>query len=260
MKGVVLAGGSGSRLHPLTKNTSKQLLPVYDKPLIYYPLSTLMFAGIREILLITTAQHLNDFQNLLGDGSQFGISLEYQVQEKPLGLAHGVILAEDFIAGENFAFILGDNIFYGTGLGRELRKYSQVDGAHIFGFTVSNPSDYGVVKLNERNQIIDLVEKPTEHVSDIAVTGLYFYDNNAVKIAKNLKPSPRGELEITDLNLEYLRNGKLQLTQLPRGSAWLDTGTFNGLHDAATFVRLMEERTGLRIGNPADASRAQGWI
>jgi glucose-1-phosphate thymidylyltransferase len=260
MKGVILAGGRGTRLHPLTKVASKQLLPVYDKPLIYYPLSTLMLAGLQDVLIITSLEDRLTFQNLLGDGSQFGITIQYQVQPQPNGLAEGIKLATRFLNGESFAFILGDNIFYGAGLGRELMKYQNTIGAHVFGYSVSNPSDYGVAEIGDDGQVISLEEKPIRPKSNVAVTGLYFYDEFAVEYANRLKPSLRGELEITDLNRMYLERGSLSCTILPRGTAWLDTGSFQGLHDAATFVRLTEERTGLRIGDPNDVARVQGWL
>ena len=259
MKGIILAGGRGTRLFPLTKVTSKQLLPVYDKPLIYYPLSTLMLAGVQEVLVITTPEDNQTFQNLLGDGSQFGIEIQYLIQHQPNGLAEGIKLAGDFLSGEGFAFILGDNIFYGAGLGRELMKYQRTSGAHVFGYSVSNPSDYGVAEIGSDGRVISLEEKPSKPKSSIAITGLYFYDEFAVEYANQLKPSPRGELEITDLNRRYLEMGKLQCTILPRGTAWLDTGSFKSLHDAATFVRITEERTGLRIGDPNDVAKVQGW-
>jgi glucose-1-phosphate thymidylyltransferase len=260
MKAVILAGGRGTRLFPLTKVASKQLLPVYDKPLIYYPLSTLMLAGVQEVLVITTPEHNQMFRNLLGDGSQFGIQIQYLIQAQPGGLAEGIKLSSKFLGGESFAFILGDNIFYGTGLGRELMKHQDTIGAHVFGYSVSNPSDYGVAEIGIDGRVISLEEKPLKPRSNIAITGLYFYDQFAVEYANQLKPSSRGELEITDLNLKYLEMGQLQCTILPRGTAWLDTGSFKGLHDAATFVRLTEERTGLRIGDPTDVARVQGWI
>lgn len=260
MKGIILAGGRGTRLYPLTSVVSKQLLPVYDKPLIYYPLSTLMLAGIQEILVITTPGDVGIFQHTLGDGSQFGIRLTYQVQPTPSGLAQGIIIAEDFLKGENFAFILGDNIFHGPGLGRDLVKFGGIKGAQIFGFAVAKPEQYGVVELDEDGHIVSIEEKPQHPKSNLAITGLYFYDSKAIEFAKNLKPSHRGELEITDLNLKYLQQNQLTLTILPRGTAWLDTGTFEDLHDAATFVRLVEERTGVRVGDPSDVARTQGWI
>ena len=260
MKGVILAGGKGSRLQPLTSVVSKQLLPVYDKPLIFYPLSTLMLAGIRDILIITTPDDQSLFKKVLGDGASFGIKISYAVQETPKGLAQGIVLAKDFLGMDSFAYILGDNLFYGQGLGRELQKFSVLNGAHIFGYAVSNPSDYGVASFDEFGNVVDLVEKPLNSKSRIAVTGLYFYDNQAIELAESLAPSERGEIEITDLNKLYLAKGQLTCTILPRGTAWLDTGTFNGLHDASSFVRITEERTGIQIGDPNEVSRIQGWI
>ena len=260
MKGVILAGGKGTRLQPLTEVMSKQLLPVYDKPLIFYPLSTLMLAGIKEILIITTPEDHSLFKKVLGSGANLGIRLSYAIQEEPKGLAQGILIAKDFLAGQTFAFILGDNLFYGQGLGRELQKFQDIKGAHIFGYSVSNPSEYGVATIDDKGQVIQLEEKPQQPISNIAVTGLYFYDNRAVDFAKSLKPSKRGEIEITDLNNVYLDLGELSCTILPRGTAWLDTGSFKGLQDAATFVRITEERTGLRIGDPSDVAKVQGWI
>ena len=260
MKGVILAGGKGTRLQPLTGVVSKQLLPVYDKPLIFYPLSTLMLAGIKEILIITTPEDQSLFKKVLGSGANLGIRLSYAIQEEPKGLAQGILIAKDFLAGQAFAFILGDNLFYGQGLGRELQKFQNIKGAHVFGYSVSNPSEYGVATIDDKGQVIQLEEKPQQPTSNIAVTGLYFYDNRATDFAKSLKPSKRGEIEITDLNKVYLDLGELSCTILPRGTAWLDTGSFKGLHDAATFVRITEERTGLRIGDPNDVARVQGWI
>jgi glucose-1-phosphate thymidylyltransferase len=260
MKGVILAGGHGNRLKPLTEITSKQLLPVYDKPLIYYPLSTLMLAGIREILIITTPRDHSLFKEFLGNGSKLGIEISYAKQDRPSGLAQGILIAKNFLEDDSFAYILGDNLFYGQGLGRELQKYHNIQRAHLFGYFVSNPSEYGVVEIDKDGNIKDLIEKPESPKSSIAVTGLYFYDNRAVEMAKSLKPSKRGELEITDLNKLYLVSGDLTCTILPRGTAWLDAGTFNGLHDASTFVRITEERTGMRIGDPKEVARIQGWI
>lgn len=259
MKGVILAGGKGTRLYPLTGVVSKQLLPVYDKPLVYYPLSTLMLAGIREILIITTSEDQELFKKVLGSGANLGISLSYAIQEHPKGLAQGILVAKNFLNGEAFAFILGDNLFYGQGLGRELQKFQDVRGAHVFGYPVSNPSEYGVASIDEKGRVISLEEKPDKPASNIAITGLYFYDNRAVEFAEKLKPSKRGEIEITDLNNIYLQLGQLSCTILPRGTAWLDTGSFKALHDASTFVRITEERTGLRIGDPNDVSKVQGW-
>lgn len=260
MKGVILAGGKGSRLQPLTKVVSKQLLPVYDKPLIFYPLSTLMLAGIKDILIVTAPEDQPIFKRVLGSGVSLGIKISYAIQEEPKGLAQGILIAKEFLAGEAFAFILGDNLFYGQGLGRELQKFQDIQGAHVFGYSVSNPSEYGVATIDDMGRVIRIEEKPQKPNSNIAVTGLYFYDNRAVSFVEQLTPSKRGEIEITDLNNIYLRMGELACTILPRGTAWLDTGSFKGLHDAATFVRLTEERTGLRIGDPSDVSRVQGWI
>ena len=260
MKGIILAAGLGTRLYPLTSVISKQLLPIYDKPLIYYPLSTLMLAGIRDILIITTPEYLSLFKKVLGQGTDLGVNITYAVQSEPKGLAQGIIIAKDFINGDSFAFILGDNLFYGQGLGRELQKFQDIQGAHVFGYSVSNPSEYGVATIDKNGRVTNLEEKPDKPKSSIAITGLYFYDNKAVDFAEMLKPSQRGELEITDLNNIYLGLGELSCTILPRGTAWLDTGSFNGLHDATTFVRITEERTGLRIGDPSDVARVQGWI
>ena len=260
MKGVILAGGKGTRLQPLTRVVSKQLLPVYDKPLIFYPLSTLMLAGIKEILVITTPEDHSLFKKVLGSGANLGIRISYAIQEEPKGLAQGILIAKDFLAGQAFAFILGDNLFYGQGLGRELQKFQDIQGAHIFGYSVANPSEFGVATIDDKGQVIQLEEKPQQPTSNIAVTGLYFYDNRAVDFVKSLKPSKRGEIEITDLNNIYLDSGELTCTILPRGTAWLDTGSFKGLHDAATFVRITEERTGLRIGDPSDVAKVQNWI
>jgi glucose-1-phosphate thymidylyltransferase len=260
MKGVILAGGKGTRLSPLTSVVSKQLLPVYDKPLIFYPLSTLMLAGIREILIITSPEDQALFKKVLGSGSNLGVEISYAIQEEPRGLAHGILIAKDFLGGASFAFILGDNLFYGQGLGRELQKFQDVHGAHVFGYIVSNPSEYGVATIDETGRVTSLEEKPEKPTSNIAITGLYFYDNKAVGFAEKLKPSKRGEIEITDLNKMYLELGELSCAILPRGTAWLDTGSFNGLHDASTFVRITEERTGLHIGDPKDVALIQGWI
>ena len=259
MKGVILAGGKGTRLHPLTRVVSKQLLPVYDKPLIFYPLSTLMLAGIRDILIITTPEDQLIFKKVLGSGADLGIKIAYAIQAEPKGLAQGILIAKDFLGDAPFAYILGDNLFYGQGLGRELQKFQDVKGAQIFGYAVSNPSDYGVATINESGHVLGLEEKPQTPSSNIAITGLYFYDNRAVGFAERLKPSKRGEIEITDLNKVYLELDELSCTILPRGTAWLDTGSFKGLHDAATFVRITEERTGLRIGDPKDVAKVQGW-
>lgn len=260
MKGVILAGGIGSRLFPLTQFSSKQLLPVYDKPLIYYPLSTLMLAGIKDVLLITAPNHIQSFQTLLGDGSQFGISISYVEQAIPMGLAHGLMLAEDFLEGEECAFILGDNIFHGPKLGRSLQCFTKVHGAQIFGYPVKNPENYGVAIFNENQKIIHLEEKPTKWVSNIAIPGFYFFDSRAVNFAKSIKPSNRGELEIIDVLKCYLNSNELSIQLLPRGTAWFDAGTFADLHDAGSYVRLIEERTGERIGDPHEVSKVQGLV
>ena len=260
MKGIVLAGGTGSRLFPLTKAVSKQLLPVYDKPMIYYPISTLFLAGIREILIITTPRDLQSFKDLLGDGSQFGASFTYLVQSKPRGLAEAFILGENFIGEDSCALILGDNIFHGVGLGNSLKESFKSTGARIFTYEVSNPSDYGVVVLDTNQQPIAVVEKPKDFLSNLAITGLYFFDRTVASIAKNITPSSRGELEITDVINKYLQRGELEVTKLSRGVAWLDTGNFKSLHDAGTYIRILEERQGLRIGDLREISELNLWI
>lgn len=260
MKGILLAGGTGSRLHPITLGISKQLTPVYDKPMIYYPISTLMLAGIQDILIITTPQDQAQFQRLLGDGSQFGVNFSYVVQPSPDGLAQAFLLGEEHIGQESVSLVLGDNIFYGPGLGNQLRKYSDVDGAAVFGYRVADPTAYGVVEFDENFKAISIEEKPHAPKSDYAIPGLYFYDNNVVEYAKNIKPSPRGELEITDLNRTYLEQGKLQVEVLPRGTAWLDTGTFDSLADASSFIRTVQARQGLSIGSPEEIGWRMGWI
>jgi glucose-1-phosphate thymidylyltransferase len=248
VKGIVLAGGTGSRLWPITLTTSKQLLPVYDKPMIYYPISTLMLAGIREILIITTPHDKQSFMNLLGDGSQIGMNFQYIIQPEPKGLAQALILAEEFLDGQPCALILGDNIFYGTGLGNQLEKFTNIDGAAIFATKVSNPSEYGVVNFDKKGTALDIEEKPTKPKSNFAIPGLYFYDKHASCYAKELKPSKRNELEITDLNRIYLQKSQLQVCVLERGTAWLDSGTAKSLLDASRFVQLIEDRQGLKIG------------
>lgn len=260
MKGILLAGGTGTRLHPITLGISKQLTPVYDKPMIYYPISTLMLAGIQDILIITTPQDQAQFQRLLGDGSQFGVNFSYVVQPSPDGLAQAFLLGEEHIGQGSVSLVLGDNIFYGPGLGNQLRKYSDVDGATVFGYRVADPTAYGVVQFDENFKAITIEEKPDAPKSEYAIPGLYFYDNNVVEYAKNIEPSPRGELEITDLNRVYLEQGKLQVEVLPRGTAWLDTGTFDSLADATSFIRTVQARQGLSIGSPEEIGWRMGWI
>ena len=260
MKGIVLAGGTGSRLYPLTKSISKQLLPVFDKPLIHYPLATLMAAQIREILIITTPMDQQLFQRLLGDGSEIGIDIQYAIQESPKGIPEAFILGEKFLSGDSAALILGDNIFFGYGLGRQLERYRKVSGAHIFGYSVADPERYGVATLDQQGMVTTLEEKPNNPKSNIAVTGLYFYDSQVVDICKSLKPSSRGETEITDVNRKYLEMQMLEMTVLPRGTAWLDTGTFESLHDASTFVRVLEERQNTKIACLEEISWRQGWL
>jgi len=260
MRGIILAGGTGTRLHPLTIGVSKQLMPVYDKPMIYYPLSTLILAGIDDVLVITTPEDSAQFGRLLGDGSQFGISISYAVQPSPDGLAQAFTLGADHIGGDKVALILGDNIFYGVGLGTKLQRFADVDGAAIFGYRVSDPRQYGVVEFDDDGLAISLEEKPEKPRSPYAVPGLYFYDNDVVAMAGELEPSARGELEITDINRQYLEQGRLNVDRLDRGTAWLDTGTFDSLSDASEFIRTVQRRQGLSIGSPEEIAWRQGLL
>ena len=260
MKGIILAGGSGTRLWPITRGISKQLMPIYDKPMIYYPLSTLMMAGIREVLIITTAEYNQQFRNLLGDGSELGMVIDYAIQDEPRGLADAFLVGEEFIGDESVALVLGDNIFHGTGLGSSLREHTSIDGGLIFASHVANPKQYGVVEFDDQMRAVSIEEKPEKPKSNFAVPGLYFYDNSVVDVAKSITPSARGELEITAVNDHYLQAGNLMVQVLDRGIAWLDTGTFESMMQAGEYVKVIEERQGLKIGCIEEIAWRAGWI